>query len=139
MCLIAVQFKKGIKMKTRLIAISLAATLSLAALPAHADITGGGVVGAITGGLLGSQVGQGNGRIAASALGAVLGFNAGQTLSQQSYSPPPRTYYVPSQRVYYDQPRVVYYGPPVRWRDDNGYYRRGEGERRYYRRWGDDD
>jgi hypothetical protein len=98
------------------------------------------MVGAIAGGLLGSQVGQGNGRIAASALGAVLGFNAGQTLSQpQPYNVPPRAYYVPARPAYY-RPPVVYYAPPVRWRgDDDGYYRRGEGERRYYRRWGDDD
>ena len=115
------------KMKTSLVALSLAA--GLVSLPAHADITGGGLLGAIAGGLLGSQVGQGNGRVAASALGAVLGFNAGQAQSysqpyyaQPSYGPPPR--------VYYSQPPVVYYAPARRWGDD---------DRRGYRRWGDDD
>lgn len=121
------QLSQGNNMKTGLVAISLAA--SLVSIPAHADITGGGVLGAIAGGLLGSQVGQGNGRIAASALGAVLGFNAGQAQSYaQPYYAQPR--YSPPPQVYYSQPPVVYYAPMRRWGDD---------DRRYYRRWGDDD
>ncbi|HQT25331.1 MAG TPA: hypothetical protein PLK99_01880 [Burkholderiales bacterium] len=56
-------------MKATLIAISLAA--GLVSLHAQADVTAGGLLGAITGGLLGAQAGQGNGRVAASALGAV--------------------------------------------------------------------
>ncbi len=129
-------------MKTRLIAASLAATIGLASVPAHAD--GGGILGAIAGGLLGAQVGQGNGRVAASALGAVIGYNAGQTSSRPYYASPqyypqqqvyyPQQAYYPQQRVYYP-PQQYYQAPPPRvvyvprWGDDDG----------YYRRWGDDD
>ncbi len=42
--------------------------LSMAALPARAD-----VIGAIVGGAVGSQFGKGNGRIASAAIGAVIG------------------------------------------------------------------
>ena len=111
-------------MKSKIIAISLLTSLGLASLPAHADITGGGVLGAIAGGLLGSQVGQGNGRIASSALGAVLGYNAGQSMSGQPYYAPPQQAYYPPQQTYYPpqgyyQPAPpVYYGP--RGDDDGG-------------------
>lgn len=45
-----------------------AIVLTLAALPARAD-----VIGAIVGGAVGSQFGKGNGRIASAAIGAVIG------------------------------------------------------------------
>ena len=136
-CLTIVLFlAKEQELKNRLIAVSLAATIGLVSLPAHAD--GGGILGAIAGGLLGAQVGQGNGRVAASALGAVIGYNAGQTYSRPYYVPPQQAYY--PQQVYYPQQQVYYppqqyYQPPPRvvyvprWGDDDG----------YYRRWGDDD
>ena len=57
-------------MKTGILSLTLASMIALTSLPAHADITGGGALGAIAGGLLGSQVGQGNGRIAASCIHA---------------------------------------------------------------------
>ncbi len=130
--------KKGQKLKNRLIAVSLAAAVGLASLPAHAD-NGGGILGAIAGGLLGAQVGQGNGRVAASALGAVIGYNAGQANSGPYYGPPQQAYY-PQQQVYYPQqqayyPPQQYYQPPPR----VVYVPRWGGDDGYYRRWGDDD
>ena len=67
---ISVVSEKGNIMKTGILSLTLATMISLTSLPAHADITGGGALGAIAGGLLGSQVGQGNGRIAASCIHA---------------------------------------------------------------------
>lgn len=40
-----------------------------------------GAIGAVAGGLIGSSVGQGNGRVAASALGAVAGYQSGRSLA----------------------------------------------------------
>ena len=113
--------KKDREMKRKIAMLSIVSALAFAPLPARADITAGGALGAVAGGLLGSQVGQGNGRIAASALGAVLGFNAGQSVSQPVYGPPPG-------RVYMAPPPV--YAAPYYRGEDDGY--------RYYRR-GDDD
>ena len=119
-------------MKLKAIALSLAALMAMSSLPARADITSGGLLGAIAGGLLGSQVGQGNGRVAASALGAVLGFNAGQAQSYSPYYAQPA--YAPPQPVYAPQP--AYMAPPPAY-----YYRGDDDGYRYYRPYyrGDDD
>lgn len=101
-------------MKATIFACSLAAGILLAPLSARADVTAGGALGAVAGGLLGSQVGQGSGRVAASALGAVIGYEAGQSMS-----PPERMT---------EPPRRVYAAP---YRDDEEY--------RPYRREDDDD
>ena len=81
-------------MNARMVAYSLATVLLLAPFSARADVTAGGALGAVAGGLLGSQVGQGNGRVAASALGAVIGYNVGQSVS------PPERVVEPRQPVY---------------------------------------
>lgn len=117
-------------MKTGIFALALAAALT--SLPAHADVTSGGLLGAVAGGLLGAQVGQGNGRIAASALGAVLGYDAGQSYSRRYYAPPQRANYGPS--VYYGPAYVVREIPYYR-EEGYRYYRRDDGYRRHY---GDD-
>ncbi len=102
-------------MKVKIIACSFAAAMLFSPFSARADITAGGALGAVAGGLLGSQVGQGNGRVAASALGAVIGYDAGQSMSQ-----PER---------FMRQPGRVYAAP----------YREDEDEYRHYRREDDDD
>ena len=87
-------------MNRKIVALSIVSALALTSLPVRADITAGGALGAVAGGLLGSQVGQGNGRIAASALGAVLGFNAGQSVSQPAYGAPSGQVYMAPPPVY---------------------------------------
>ena len=120
-------------------------------------------VGAILGGIAGSQFGQGNGKIAMTIAGAVAGdaltsatpYAAPVTYAQPVHYPQ-RYYYPPNPRIYYGEPvppPVVYTpAPPVygyygeRW--NRGYpneyyapypYHRHHHERRYdhddYRRW----
>lgn len=76
---------------------------------AKADTTG-----AIIGSLIGSQFGGGNGRVAAAAIGAVIGDRASNKDSSQYngnnyYSPTTQQMYVVQQvPVYQPQPQVVY-------------------------------
>lgn len=97
------------KSKFRLIFIALA----IASGSAHADIIGAGI-----GGLIGSQFGQGNGKIAMAALGAVVGDrlsegvsshrnNGAYAYADESYQearprPSPRAYVIPA-----DEPQIV--------------------------------
>ncbi len=127
-------------------------------LPVHADgMTGG--IGAVAGGLLGSMFGQGNGRLAATAAGAVLGYATGQALPEQGYygypaqayvpPPPPQPVYpqgyVPAPQYsagYYSGPPQVIYSAPA-----YGYGGYGDGDGWRHREWhhrewhreGDDD
>lgn len=50
---------------------------------------GGAIVGGLAGGVLGNQVGGGNGKVAATALGAVLGAFAGDQLDNRNTRPAP--------------------------------------------------
>ena len=50
---------------------------------------GGAVLGGLAGGVLGNQVGGGNGKVAATALGAVLGAFAGDSLENRNARPVP--------------------------------------------------
>jgi uncharacterized protein YcfJ len=54
----------------------------------------GTAIGAIAGGLLGSQVGKGNGKVAAAAGGAVVGALSGNYLENRNGSTEPRCRYV---------------------------------------------
>jgi hypothetical protein len=69
----------------RLTIVAIAALLSASALPGAAQganapgaFSMGCIGGALAGGLLGNQVGQGDGKTVATAIGSVLGCNAGQ-------------------------------------------------------------
>jgi hypothetical protein len=78
--------KLGKLLKTTAAGAFVAAAM-LAASPgamAQNSINGGCVVGALAGGLLGHTVGGGNGKTALSAVGAVLGCNAGQQVQANS-------------------------------------------------------
>ena len=73
--------KLGKIMKTTVSGAFMAAAMFAAALPAHAadnSINAGCVIGGLAGGLLGHQVGGGNGRTVATAAGAMLGCKVGQ-------------------------------------------------------------
>jgi uncharacterized protein YcfJ len=48
---------------------------------------GGAIVGGLAGGVLGNQVGGGNGKVAATAIGAVLGAFAGDSLENRNARP----------------------------------------------------
>lgn len=50
---------------------------------------GGAVLGGLAGGVLGNQVGGGNGKVAATALGAVLGAFAGDNIDNRNARPAP--------------------------------------------------
>lgn len=52
-----------------------------------APVNAGTVIGGIAGALLGSRVGDGNGRLAATALGAVTGAMSGDRLAQRNNQP----------------------------------------------------
>lgn len=99
------------KIKFRLIFLSLA--FSLLAGTAHADI-----LGAAVGGLIGSQFGQGNGKIAMAALGAVVGDRISEHARTPNYAEEP--YYAPQPRQYqrpysnYEAYPAPMYQPPVR-------------------------
>ena len=99
--------------------------------------SGGGmgpVIGGVAGGIIGNQVGGGNGRLAATAIGAMTGAIVGDRLSSRTveyqtvqrcktvmeqqrvpvYREPPPVVYAPQpivveQPVYYVTPGVVYY------------------------------
>lgn len=51
------------------------------------SVNAGSVIGGIAGALLGSQVGNGNGRVAMAALGAVTGAISGDRISQRNVQP----------------------------------------------------
>jgi surface antigen len=87
-------------MRTFLRPLALALALATAALPARADwldnmrgagpgeiglnkTTGGALLGAALGGLLGSQIGKGDGRLAGTAIGVLGGAWLGSTLGRQ--------------------------------------------------------
>lgn len=53
----------------------------------HSAVNSGSVIGGIAGALLGSRVGDGNGRLAATALGAVTGAMTGDRLAQRDSQP----------------------------------------------------
>jgi uncharacterized protein YcfJ len=53
----------------------------------------GAVIGGVTGGLLGSQVGGGNGRIVTSAAGAAIGALTGNSVQNSMNAPQPRVVY----------------------------------------------
>ena len=87
-------------MKHTKILLSLLITASVAS-TAHAD-----VLGAVAGGLIGSQFGQGNGRIAMAAVGAVVGDRVTTPspvyMQQQGYYQPRPVRYYSSTPVYID-------------------------------------
>ena len=73
----------------QLVLAAIAAVTLASAFPALAQsqagsINGGCIGGANVGGLLGHQVGRGDGRTAATAIGSVLGCNAGQTIQSNN-------------------------------------------------------
>ena len=73
-------------MKRTVIALALAAS----ALSAQAqDFTWGQALGAVTGAVIGNQFGGGNGNLAMTVIGGVVGSEVGRNLSNQ------RNYYVP--------------------------------------------
>lgn len=76
----------GKLMKTTAAGAFIAASMLLASGSAMADnsINGGCVIGAIAGGVLGNQVGGGNGKTAMTAIGSVLGCKAGQDVQANS-------------------------------------------------------
>lgn len=76
----------GKLMKTSAAGAFIAASLLLASGSALADnsINGGCVIGAIAGGVLGNQVGGGNGKTAMTAIGSVLGCKTGQDVQSNS-------------------------------------------------------
>ena len=82
--------------------------------------TGGAVIGAIAGGLLGSTVGKGNGKIAAAAVGAATGAMVGSSLGKgERYESEPRQ--VERCRTH-DQFRDVVVGYDVRYRFEGREY-----------------
>lgn len=98
---------------TKLLAILLTAT-GLTAGSAHADLLGAGI-----GGLIGSQFGRGDGKLAMTAIGAVVGDRMTQApmqvMPQQAYgyAPPPVAYgYQNAPRTYYE-PEYQYAPAPV--------------------------
>jgi hypothetical protein len=110
------------KSKFRFIFIALA----IASGSAHADIIGAGI-----GGLIGSQFGQGNGKIAMAALGAVIGDRVSEgvstptriaTYDDEGYPevrqrPAPRAYVIPA-----DEPQIVRVTPVAPARIYQPYY-----------------
>ncbi|CCQ75274.1 glycine zipper 2TM domain-containing protein [Magnetospira sp. QH-2] len=97
------------------------AALATAALIAAAPFTGakadgflqpGTLIGAAAGGLLGSQIGQGDGKLAATAAGTLLGAGFGYAISNEQIDPPRRTRAVayrpaPRKVVVVERPRYV--------------------------------
>ena len=73
-------------MKTQIVALSLAGLVALTGCTAHNNWatreTGGTLAGAALGGYLGSQVGEGQGQLAATAVGVVLGGMLGRAVGQ---------------------------------------------------------
>jgi len=73
-------------MKTQIVALSLAGLVVLTGCTAHNNWatreTGGTLAGAALGGYLGSQVGEGQGQLAATAVGVVLGGMLGRAVGQ---------------------------------------------------------
>jgi uncharacterized protein YcfJ len=61
----------------------------------------GAVIGGVTGGLLGSTVGGGNGRIVTSAAGAVIGAFTGNSMQNSMNTPEARTIYGTRCKTYY--------------------------------------
>jgi hypothetical protein len=126
---------------TKLFSILLTA-LGLTAGSVHADILGAGI-----GGLIGSQFGSGDGKLAMTAIGAVIGDRMTQTqmqvMPQQTYgyAPPPvaygyqnapGNYYEPSYQ-YAPAPIVVRVPRPVYYQNNNYAYNR---ERSWGRNYG---
>ena len=125
---------------TRLISILLT-TLGLTAGSVHADILGAGI-----GGLIGSQFGRGDGKLAMTAIGAVIGDRMTQTPTQvmpqqaYGYAPPPvaygyqnapSNYYEPSYQ--YAPARVVVRVPtPIYYQNNNYTYSREHSWNRNY-------
>lgn len=97
------------KRTTRLISILLA-SLGLVASNAHADLIGAGI-----GGLIGSQFGSGDGKIAMAAIGAVVG----DRMTQSAPVVVAGNYGYPAPVVYgyQSQPRIIVpnypYNPPI--------------------------
>ncbi len=108
----------------------------------HAD-----PIGAILGGLVGSQFGEGNGKIAMTVIGAVAGNLATSQYQNtqmiptyqtahyapQVYNAPPLYYEPQRPNIYYSQPYAppVYYQPAPVFRAPNYGYR-GDEQRRFY-------
>lgn len=63
----------------------------------------GAVIGGVTGGLLGSTVGGGNGRIVTSAAGAVIGAFTGNSMQNSMNTPEAHTIYGTRCKTYYSQ------------------------------------
>lgn len=63
----------------------------------------GAVIGGVTGGLLGSTVGGGNGRIVTSAAGAVIGAFTGNSMQNSMNTPEARTIYGTRCKTYYSE------------------------------------
>lgn len=89
--------------------------------PSGGDPTGGTVIGAIVGGVLGNQVGGGSGRRAATVAGAVIGGAVGNNVDRNNGSG--RTYDGTERRCRrvdrgYDEQRIVGYDVEYRYRGE---------------------
>lgn len=109
-------------MKTRFAALATAVLLTAAPVAsASADVLGG-LIGAATGGWVGSHIGDGRGQLAATAAGTLLGYGIGDNLTDRGYGQPTRTRYVstpaPRRVVYVEsEPEVIVVERPRRhWR-----------------------
>jgi len=108
-------------MRTKILSVAVILPLALGAC---ADGSGqkadaGTVVGAVAGGLVGSQFGKGGGRVAATMIGAfaggVIGHEIGRSMDRQDR--------ILAQQAEFDALERGPAGRPVRWRNaDNGRY-----------------
>lgn len=70
-------------------------------IPGHTDRSyAGAAIGGVAGGLIGSQVGRGNGKTAATAIGAVVGALTGDNIDNRDNYTPPQTTTRDVQRCY---------------------------------------
>lgn len=108
--------KAGLKMYKTLAPILIIFILAGCASTGGPRQTGGAIIGAVGGGLIGSQFGGGKGRIASTiagtAIGGLIGSEIGQKYDREEYYEE-RHYY--NGRPYYDDRRTThYYDEPVR-------------------------
>ena len=110
-------------MKRSLIAFAIVATSAVAPVQAQSFVAE--TIGGITGAVLCSQLGGGNGRVIATAGCAVVGAQIGRRLStpnQPVVQGPPPVYYPQQAPVYQGQPQVIYQTPQDTCMSD-GYYK----------------
>ena len=111
-------------MKRSLIAFAIVATS--ATMPVQAQSFVAETIGGITGAVLCSQLGGGNGRTIATAGCAVVGAQIGRRLSTPSQpvvQGPPPVYYPQQAPIYQGQPQVIYQQPIQDNCMTDGYYK----------------